>query len=58
MDSTNKTSTVGVRVNEHFRKRMERHAAARHEKLSEYVRKIVEQELERWEEEERKAGMR
>lgn len=56
MDSTNKTSTIGIRVNEHFRKRIEKRAAARHEKMSEYIRKIIEQEIEEWEEAERKAG--
>lgn len=57
-DSTNKTSTIGVRVNEHFKTRIEKCAAARHEKLSEFIRKTVEEEIKRWEEEERKAGMK
>ena len=58
MDSTNKTSVITFRVNEHFRKRIEKAAAARHEKMSEYIRKVIEQEMKEWEEEERKAGMR
>lgn len=58
MDSSNKTTSITFRVNEHFRKRIEKHAAAKREKMSEYIRKVIEREIEAWEEEERKAGMK
>lgn len=57
-DSTNKTVNIGIRVNEHFRKRIEKHAAVRHLKMSEFIREAIEREMREMEEEERKAGMK
>ena len=57
-NGTNKTSSITFRLQEFQKAKAEQAAAARHQKLSEFIRETIEKEIKAWEEEERKAGMK
>ena len=54
----NKTSTITFRLQEFQKAKIEKVAAAKKQKLSEFIRETIEKEIKTWEEEERKAGIR